>query len=123
MIEILSIVTITLLSMLVVSFLIDNEGLGATSIVLLILVALGGWGIACIVSIKKEIIIPAKVVEIVRGKHMLAVTTDQKDDKGMSDTHIISGYEMDLIKDSTKFYWKIKYNQYNFEVSKELIFK
>jgi thioredoxin-related protein len=114
----LSILTVASIALVVHSFYTDNEAWQIISIILLIIVGAGGWGGWNCCSTKNEIKTQAKVVELLKGKHIVVVVTDDTS----NNTHVFKEYEADKITDSTKFYWVHYYNQYNVDKTSETIF-
>lgn len=105
--------------LLIIAYLNDNDDLKGVSITGLVLVAIFGWGVAAGAvadSHKKE---DAKIIELLRGKHIVVVETTA-DDK---DPTIFKGNEIEIINDNTTFYWNVGYNAYGGEVSRELKIK
>ena len=104
--------TITLIVLLIWSMKEDNEGWITFFVVALIFLGIFGWGIFLSLgtdTIKVEFK-QAKVLEILKGKHITVVST--------SENHqVYNGYESDMIDSNTTFKWKYtyKYNYYGFE--------
>ena len=84
----------------------------AISLIYSVIVRDEGWSIQ-----------PAKIVEILKGKHITVVVTDA----GESDSHIYSGYSSDKIDSTTKFIWQedrdINYYGIELRKSKTLLIK
>jgi len=104
--------TITLIVLLLWSMKEDNEGWIAFFVVALIVLGIFGWGVylSCATETTKVEFKQAKVLEILKGKHITVVST--------SENHqVYNGYESDMIDSNTTFKWKYtyKYNYYGFE--------
>jgi len=105
--------TLTLISLLIWSIREEKEGWTATFIIALILFGIFGWGLFLCSAIEttkvenKE----AKVLEIIKGKHITVVSTSENYNR------VYTGYESDMIDSTTKFIWRntYRYNYYGFE--------
>ncbi len=112
-------ITIALIILLIIGITNNGDDLKGISVTGLILTAVFGWGFAASVisvSHKEE---KANIIEILRGKHIVVVETtlDEKDPT------IFKGNDIELITDSTTFYWRIGYNSYGGESEKKLKIK
>lgn len=94
----------------------NSEGWTIASIVIAIFIAIFGFGLYGTVSTWNYEPQNAKVYEVIKGKHVVVVSTD-------NGNIIFDGYKVEDINDSTKFYWKVGFNHYNYEISRTLIYK
>jgi hypothetical protein len=105
--------TLTLISLLIWSIREEKEGWVATFIVSLAIFGIFGWGVflSCVTETTKVEDKQAKVLEIIKGKHITVVSTPENYNK------FYTGYESDMIDSTTKFIWRntYKYNYYGFE--------
>lgn len=106
--------TLTLIIFLLWSIKEDNEGWTVTLVIALIAFGLFGWGIflSTATDVTKIEVKQAKVLEILKGKHITVVSTSENHNQ------VYSGYECDAIDSTTIFKWRYtyKYNYYGFEV-------
>ena len=109
----LFIFTVISLALIIHAFLNNNEGWQIVSILILICVGIIGWGAWACTGTNKESKSPAKIIEILKGKHVAVVVTDDGKE------HVFKGYEIDKLSDTTKFYWKRYYNYYNIDKTSE----
>lgn len=121
----LIIITLSFMICCVYSYIQDNMNVFTSSLIGLVLITMFGWGayaVSCTKYIKKR---DAEIIEIVKGKYIVVVyvmTPDSVSNRYTS-TNIFEGYNVDLINDSTKFYWEEEYNLYNSMNSSTLKFK
>ena len=118
---VLIIVTIVLIALAITSDYADKEGWLVFSIIGLVVWALFGWGFYGCGSTKSTKEEPAIVTEVLRGKHLIVVSTICDDTK--ENTTIFKDGEVDYINEKTYFYWYVEYNQYNYETVRRLKFK
>lgn len=123
----LIILTASLIILLIFSYIQDYDNLITGSIIALVILAIFGWGLFAVSAtrnIKQE---KAIVLEIIRGKHIVVVTTlcdnCESDTKERSSSFIFKNNEVDVITDSTSFYWEKEYNYYGYWEYKTLKFK
>ena len=114
-------VTIALILLAFVSDALNKEGLTVISITGLVCWGIFAWGFYAVASTKYTREEPAIVTEVLRGKHLVVVTTISDDIK--ENTTMYKNGEIDYINDKTYFYWYIEYNQYNYESRRFLKFK
>ena len=93
-----------------------NEGWTIGSIISAVVLGLFGLGMFGTINVYREEIHKATIFEIARAKHTLLVSTDKGD-------IIFKGGDVDMITDSTEFYWIVKFNHYNFETTRILGYK
>ena len=105
--------TLTLISLLIWSIREEKEGWTATFIVALAIFGIFGWGVflSSATETTKVEDKQAKVLEIIKGKHITVVSTSENYNK------VYTGYESDMIDSTTKFIWRntYKYNYYGFK--------
>lgn len=105
--------TITLISLLIWSIKEEKEGWIVLFTVALVLFGIFGWWIylSCATETTKVENKEAKVLEVIKGKHITVVSTSENYNR------VYTGYESDLIDSTTKFIWQntYKYNYYGFE--------
>jgi hypothetical protein len=118
-------ITLALIALWVIAQISDKEDLSVASVVILIFWAIFGFGFwACTpvapwnTKYKEE---KAIVTEVLKGKHVVVVSTVCEDTK--NNNTLFTNNEVDYINDSTQFYWLIEYNEYNYETSRTLKFK
>jgi hypothetical protein len=93
-----------------------SEGWQVVSILIPICIGIFGFGMFGTIGTYRIESEPAKVYEVVRGKHIVVVCTDHKN-------ITFEGYDVDNISDSSKFYWEIEINHYNYESGRTLKYK
>jgi len=87
-----------------------------------LLFGLVGWGIFATSSIEHTSEEKAIVTDIIRGRHILVVSTicsEVKDDNNV----VFKNNEIDYINNNTYFYWLVSYNYYGVEISRTLKFR
>ena len=110
---------------LIYSVIVRDEGWSIVLGIALFIVGLVVWGFIFSGNTERveTKIYPAKIVEILKGKHITVVVTDA----GESDSHIYSGYSSDKIDSTTKFIWQedrdINYYGIELRKSKTLLIK
>ena len=106
--------TLTLIVLLLWSIKEGNEGWTVTLVISLIVFGLFGWGVflSSATDVIKVEVKQAKVVEILKGKHITVVSTSENHNQ------VYSGYESDMIDSTTTFKWRYtyEYNYYGFEL-------
>lgn len=89
----------------------NNEIIAIISGCILLFGGLICYGIVFTTTVEKTKEVKSHVSEIVRGKHITVVSTDN------NHCQIYRGYESEKITDSTEFYWILKYNYYGVQMS------
>ena len=113
--------TIFLLVLWITGLFQDWDEITSIILILLILWVFLGFGAFACISTKYTEKEPAKVIEVLRGKHIVVVSTVCDETKNNINT--FESNEIETISDSTKYYWLIEYNYYNFECGRKLKFK
>ena len=114
-------IALALIALWVIGQISNKEDLSMTSVIILIFWGFFGFGFwACTYTkyTKEE---KAIVTEVLKGKHVVVVSTVCKDVK--NNNTLFTNNKVDYINDSTQFYWLIEYNEYNYETSRILKFK
>jgi len=114
-------ITLALIALWVIGQISNKEDLSMTSVIILIFWGFFGFGFwACTYTkyTKEE---KAIVTEVLKGKHVVVVSTVCEDVK--NNNTLFTNNKVDYINDSTQFYWLIEYNEYNYETSRILKFK
>jgi len=96
-----------------------RDDLKGFSIIGLVLILIFGWGFAAGIITSSYKMEDTKAVEILRGKHIVVVEAVNDSDE---EPTIFKGNNIEMINDSTTFYWKIGYNAYGGETERELKF-
>jgi len=106
--------TLTLISLLIWSIIEERELWMATFIIVLAIFGIFGWGVylSCATETTKVENKEAKVLEVIKGKHITVVSTSENHNQ------VYAGYESDMIDSTTKFMWKntYSYNYYGFQI-------
>jgi len=114
-------IALALIALWVIGQISNKEDLSMTSVIILIFWGFFGFGFwACTYTkyTKEE---KAIVTEVLKGKHVVVVSTVCEDVK--NNNTLFTNNKVDYINDSTQFYWLIEYNEYNYETSRILKFK
>jgi hypothetical protein len=106
--------TITLIVLFILSIRYEQEAWAIILGLVTFFFLAFGWGLFLSTSTDRSVVTEtdAKVVEMIKGKHITIVTSD----KGEADYHVFLSYQSDLIDTSTHFKWvnTKNYNYYNF---------
>ena len=122
----LTIITIAIIVICIWSYFDDRDTLFGISIAIIAILAMFGWGVygSTATQYKKEK--EAKILEVLKGKHVALVTTSTPVGESTSDydeSVIFDKYNIDLINDTTKFYWEESYNLYGVMIKAKLSIK
>jgi hypothetical protein len=108
-------ISITILILLLISIREDWSDSVAGCTIILVLIGIFGYGVAACCMVRRIEYKIASVSEIIKGRKICMICTDTKNSE-------FDGYPIEKINDSTKFYWKVEYNQYNLENDRILSF-
>ena len=107
-------ITLTLVVLLLWSIKDNHEGWMVTFSLTLVVFGIFGWGVflSTTTDVVKVDYKQAKVLEILKGKHITVVSTSGNYNR------VYSGYGADIIDSTTIFKWKLtyKYNYYGYEI-------
>jgi hypothetical protein len=105
--------TITLIILFTWCLHKDEEGWSIFLGILIVCFGIFGWGVFLGTTTEKVEVVEsnAKVLEILKGKHITVVVSDH----GPADSHTFDGYDSDRIDSTTQFKWTytVKRNYYN----------